>query len=39
MQDFFDQRPLEQVLADLRARVKAWQEKTRDPWLVKYEHE
>jgi N-sulfoglucosamine sulfohydrolase len=27
------------VLGDLRARLKAWQEKTRDPWLVKYEHE
>ncbi len=23
----------------MRARVKAWQEKTADPWLVKYEHE
>jgi N-sulfoglucosamine sulfohydrolase len=27
------------VLADLRARLKKWQEDTRDPWLVKYEHE
>lgn len=27
------------VLDDLRGRLKAWQEKTRDPWLVKYEHE
>jgi N-sulfoglucosamine sulfohydrolase len=27
------------VLSDLRARLKDWQEKTQDPWLVKYEHE
>ena len=27
------------VRADLRKRLRAWQEKTRDPWLVKYEHE
>jgi N-sulfoglucosamine sulfohydrolase len=27
------------VLADLRARLRAWQTKTRDPWLVKYQHE
>jgi N-sulfoglucosamine sulfohydrolase len=29
----------EKVLADLRARLKEWQKKTQDPWLVKYEHE
>jgi N-sulfoglucosamine sulfohydrolase len=27
------------TLKDLRARLKAWQEQTRDPWLVKYQHE
>jgi N-sulfoglucosamine sulfohydrolase len=27
------------VLADLRKRMKDWQERTQDPWLVKYEHE
>jgi N-sulfoglucosamine sulfohydrolase len=27
------------VLADLRQRLKAWQEKTNDPWLVKYRYE
>ena len=27
------------VLTDLRARLLAWQKKTQDPWLVKYEHE
>jgi N-sulfoglucosamine sulfohydrolase len=27
------------VLADLRNRLKDWQKKTNDPWLVKYEHE
>jgi N-sulfoglucosamine sulfohydrolase len=27
------------VLADLRGRLKSWQESTRDPWVVKYEHE
>jgi N-sulfoglucosamine sulfohydrolase len=27
------------VLAELRGRLKEWQEKTQDPWLVKYEHE
>ncbi len=27
------------VLADLRARLKGWQQKTRDPWVVKYEYE
>jgi N-sulfoglucosamine sulfohydrolase len=27
------------VLADLRARLKKWQEQTKDPWLVKYQHE
>ena len=28
-----------EVLKDLRERVKAWQVKTRDPWLVKYRYE
>jgi N-sulfoglucosamine sulfohydrolase len=27
------------VLKDLRARLKDWQEKTRDPWLSKYTYE
>jgi N-sulfoglucosamine sulfohydrolase len=27
------------TLKDLRARLRAWQEKTGDPWLVKYQHE
>ena len=27
------------ALNDLRARMKAWQERTKDPWVVKYEHE
>ena len=27
------------VLADLRGRLKAWQEKTKDPWVIKYLHE
>jgi N-sulfoglucosamine sulfohydrolase len=27
------------VLTELRGKLKAWQEKTNDPWLVKYEHE
>jgi hypothetical protein len=27
------------VLADLRGRLKAWQEKTKDPWVIKYQHE
>jgi N-sulfoglucosamine sulfohydrolase len=28
-----------EVLKDLRARLKEWQEKTKDPWVVKYRHE
>jgi len=28
-----------ELLEDMRKRVRAWQEKTNDPWLVKYEHE
>jgi N-sulfoglucosamine sulfohydrolase len=28
-----------EVLRDLRARLKAWQEATKDPWLVKYSYE
>ncbi|HEY7426596.1 MAG TPA: sulfatase [Gemmataceae bacterium] len=28
-----------EVLKDLRERLKAWQTKTRDPWLVKYRYE
>ena len=28
-----------EVLANLRTRMKAWQEQTRDPWLVKDSHE
>ncbi len=28
-----------EVLKDLRERLKAWQAKTRDPWLVKYRYE
>ncbi len=27
------------VLTDLRARLRAWQERTKDPWLIKYVHE
>jgi len=27
------------VLADLRRQLKQWQERTRDPWRVKYEYE
>jgi N-sulfoglucosamine sulfohydrolase len=27
------------VLTDLRARLKEWQTKTGDPWLIKYRHE
>lgn len=27
------------VLSDLRARLRRWQEETRDPWRIKYEHE
>lgn len=27
------------VLADLRTRLRAWQEKTKDPWVIKYQHE
>lgn len=27
------------VLSDMRRRVRTWQEKTHDPWLVKYVHE
>ncbi|MCS6851203.1 MAG: sulfatase [Gemmataceae bacterium] len=27
------------VLAELRAQVKEWQERTKDPWLVKYRYE
>jgi N-sulfoglucosamine sulfohydrolase len=27
------------VLADLRKRLKQWQENTKDPWVVKYEYE
>ncbi|MBN1341984.1 MAG: sulfatase [Phycisphaerae bacterium] len=27
------------ALEELRARLKAWQKKTKDPWIVKYEYE
>jgi N-sulfoglucosamine sulfohydrolase len=27
------------VLKDLRGRLRDWQEKTKDPWVVKYQHE
>lgn len=27
------------VLAELQAKLKAWQKRTKDPWLVKYEYE
>jgi N-sulfoglucosamine sulfohydrolase len=27
------------TLKELRARLRAWQQKTGDPWLVKYTHE
>jgi len=27
------------VLTELRARLKEWQEKTKDPWVVKYKYE
>lgn len=28
-----------EVMADLQVRLRAWQEQTNDPWIVKYEHE
>jgi N-sulfoglucosamine sulfohydrolase len=28
-----------EVLADLRKRLKSWQQATKDPWVVKYTHE
>jgi N-sulfoglucosamine sulfohydrolase len=28
-----------EMLKDLRQRLKAWQTKTRDPWMVKYRYE
>jgi N-sulfoglucosamine sulfohydrolase len=27
------------VLADLQDRLKRWQKRTGDPWIVKYKHE
>ncbi len=27
------------TLADLESRLKAWQQQTKDPWLIKYVHE
>ena len=27
------------TLEVLRKRLRAWQEETKDPWVVKYEHE
>ena len=27
------------TLAQLQAKLKAWQQRTRDPWVVKYEYE
>jgi N-sulfoglucosamine sulfohydrolase len=27
------------ILSDLRARLRSWQEKTSDPWIIKYIHE
>ncbi len=27
------------ILKDLRTRLKEWQVKTKDPWVVKYTHE
>jgi N-sulfoglucosamine sulfohydrolase len=27
------------VLKELRSRLREWQEKTKDPWVVKYQHE
>jgi N-sulfoglucosamine sulfohydrolase len=29
----------QQLLIEMRRRVRAWQEKTNDPWLIKYQHE
>lgn len=29
----------QQTLADLTGRLRKWQEATRDPWVIKYEHE
>jgi N-sulfoglucosamine sulfohydrolase len=29
----------EKVLGELRAKLKAWQQKTNDPWLIKNQHE
>ncbi|MBA7561402.1 Ulvan-active sulfatase [subsurface metagenome] len=34
-----DSRKYAPVLADLQQRLRAWQEETGDPWVVKYEHE
>jgi N-sulfoglucosamine sulfohydrolase len=28
-----------ETLAELRKRLRDWQEKTKDPWVVKYTHE
>jgi N-sulfoglucosamine sulfohydrolase len=28
-----------EVLADLRGRLKEWQVRTKDPWVIKYKHE
>jgi len=28
-----------EVLSDLRRRLRDWQKSTRDPWVIKYEHE
>ena len=28
-----------ETLADLRKQLKEWQQKTKDPWVVKYTHE
>jgi len=27
------------ILAELQAKLRAWQEKTKDPWIIKYEYE
>jgi N-sulfoglucosamine sulfohydrolase len=39
MKNVADDPKYADVLKDLRARLKDWQVKTKDPWIVKYTHE
>lgn len=34
-----DSRKYAGILKKLQADLKVWREKTKDPWVVKYEHE